>query len=204
MWDDSGRISHPREAFGDIPETQLLKCIDKVYRFPTQGPADAHLDLVDDQGRWTSWRHPENDRGDEASEEARESSVDEVGIVPSRGGPWLVAVDKDNPKHASFPVGVLCLVLHWASLLSGARRSWLKDVKKENRVVHLTVREGVDDCRKYHPKTPTWAIKFLVHMSNIVNNIVTGITILQVYRSTVDCERAFNKAKQKLRVLGAL
>ena len=153
--------------------------------------------LLDEQGRCTTHRHPVNDRGDESTEANRERCVSEVGIVPARGGPWVVAVDKSKPGMDTFPAGVQYLVLHWASLLAGARRAYFNDKERKNRVVQLTVREGVSECKYYNPKTPGFVLKFLVHMGNIVNMAVTGITVLQVWRSTADCEQGFQQMRTK-------
>ena len=54
--------------------------------------------------------------------------------------------------------------------------------------------------KTYHQKTPIFILRFLVHVGNLVNNIVTGITVLQVYRSTGDCEKAWVQFKNKLKL----
>ena len=63
--------------------------------------------------------------------------------------------------------------------------------------MQTTVRMGLKGCKIYHPRTPSWAIRYLVELGNIVNNDSEGTTFLQIYRSTENIEASFGRRKEE-------
>ena len=85
---------------------------------------------------WTVSRHPHNQRGDASTVEARKESVNTVGIIQGlRGGAWLIPRDDVRQDPAWGKTIQFYHVLHWATLLEGAKAAWDADKKKDKRVV---------------------------------------------------------------------
>lgn len=64
-------------------DLELIQLIDRDYLVT----ADAHVSLLTPEGVWAVTRHPLNQRGDEASIQQRQASVESVGIIKDvRGG----------------------------------------------------------------------------------------------------------------------
>ena len=65
---------------------EIADLVDQIYLEED----DVIMSLVDAMDMWTSARHPLNDRGDEDSVLDREQSVNAVGILDLRTGPWFI------------------------------------------------------------------------------------------------------------------
>ena len=66
-----GRYGHNKT------DLELIQLIDRDYLVT----ADAHVSLLTPEGVWAVTRHPLNQRGDEASIQQRQASVESVGII---------------------------------------------------------------------------------------------------------------------------
>jgi hypothetical protein len=167
---------------------EMLALVDVIYL----EDGDATIALVDERDRWTSKRHPLNSRGDEDSEQQREDGVDKVGILDIRKGPWYIDAAADSDDAA---MEANILLLHWGNLLAGARRSYVKDKKRENKAVQLSVRAGVKHSKRYSRQTPNDVLMFLVDTGNITNDSNTPTTFIEHYRATRGHEQAWSKKK---------
>jgi hypothetical protein len=176
------------ERLGQWSDLEYDMLVDELYA----DDHDFHLQLVDNNDRWTTERHPLNERGDEDSTKDREDSVWGVGILDLRSGAWLVPRDKSDTKSAE---GVVYLLLHWGTLLAGAKRAYDRDTTKQNKAVQLSVLSGVKHCKKYNKLMPPDAIRFKVDVGNVTNNSATTKTFLEVYRCTRHAEQAWAKKK---------
>ena len=174
---------------------EIADLVDQIYLEED----DVTMSLVDAMDMWTSARHPLNDRGDEDSVLDREQSVNAVGILDLRTGPWFIERTKDQQKICNvFPPHVKFLLMHWGTLLSGAERAYKKDTKKVNKAVQVSVKNGVKHCKKYSSKTPDDVIKFIVAKGNWVNDKQTPPTFLEVFRCTKECETGFSKKRTSM------
>ena len=150
---------------------------------------DAQVSLVTKHGQWATRRHRLNDRGDESSIQARQKSVETVGILQDlRGGPFLV-------KAPDASVNDEYEVVHWATLLEGAERAWRADKHKTNKAVQMSMLEGLNHCKIYSQRTPDDVIIFLKSTGNLLNSEVTETTFLEVWRETPRVEAAWARRK---------
>ena len=63
----------------DLSDNQLMDCVDHDWLLD----GNFHMNLFDEGSqKWLAWRHPENDRGDEATELKRQASCESVGRLP--------------------------------------------------------------------------------------------------------------------------
>jgi hypothetical protein len=178
-----------QERFGidTLTDLELQHLCDELYL----EDADFQLDLINPAtGKWTTKRHRLNQRGDEASEKSREESVASFGIVLSlRGGAWVI-----SPMEK----GEELLVVHMATLIRGAQRAMDNDKDKSNRAVQISIKTGVPHSKRYHRQIPDDWVRFLVGTGNIVNNEQTSTTVLEIARSTAECERSWQRKKNKM------
>ena len=86
-------------------------------------------------------------------------------------------------------------VLHWASLLAGARRAWIRDKKKENACVQLSIKQGLSNVKVFHMKTPAIICIYLKDLGNTFNDAATRVTFLEVVRSVENCEAGWIRKK---------
>ena len=110
------------------------------------------MPLLDNEGNWTTSRDHSNmlRDGDEDGIERRALTIESIGIVRVREGPWFV-----YDKSAGGAVNMMRFrVMHWGNLLSGARRAWERDPQKKNRAVQLSVSMGISRCRRYDENAP--------------------------------------------------
>ena len=148
---------------------------------------------------WTCSRHPLNQRGDMASVASRKASVETVGIIQGlRGGAWLLPRDDvlQDPAWGSFIQHYH--VLHWATLIEGAKLAWEEDTTKTNAVVQLSVTSGLTGCKIFMKKTPAYIIKYLVDLGNSMNSENSATTFLDVIRSIEGVEAAWAKKKDAM------
>ena len=139
-------------------------------------------------GEFNFKRHFLNRRGDEAAIESRTKSVEEVGLLLNiRRGPWVIEVSPGKYR-----------VLHWASILEGVERAWLKLQNKDNRSVQHSIDAGVLDLTVFYPNTPDDVAEALVDMGNALNTEATGDTILQIYRSCPNLETGCLRRKDTM------
>ena len=125
--------------------------------------------------------------GDEDGIERRALTIESIGIVRVREGPWFV-----YDKSAGGAVNMMRFrVMHWGNLLSGARRAWERDPQKKNRAVQLSVTMGISRCRRYDENAPDDAKYFLTNVGNITNDVVTMATIPEIMASTPDIEKSW-------------
>eukprot|EP00959_Pyramimonas_sp_CCMP1952_P112232 2346518-Pyramimonas_sp.AAC.1 len=84
-----------------------------------------------------------NDRGDESSIQARQKSVETIGVVlDNRGGAYLI-------QHPDDSTNDLYLAIHWATLVEGLERAYLADTAASNRCVQLSVSNGLKHTKIY-------------------------------------------------------
>jgi hypothetical protein len=150
---------------------------------------DATVSLLTKSGQWSTRRHRLNDRGDESSIQARQKSVETVGILQElRGGPFLIKV-ADSSINDEYEVA------HWATLLEGAQRAWQADTAKSNKAVQMSVVAGLQHCKVYMARAPDDVVQFLKATGNLLNSEVTQTTFLEVWRDTARVEAAWSRRK---------
>ena len=76
-------------------------------------------------------------------------------------------------------------LLHWATLLEGARRAYAADTNRENSAVQFSVRQGIPRCKEYDSRTPPDVVAFLVEVANRVNENATAATLVEKWQRTV-------------------
>ena len=87
--------------------------------------------------------------------------------------------------------------LHWATLSDGAHRAWLKDTKKENRAVQITITNGLKNAKVYwrqlhkHYGLMTW----LKNLGNKFNDENTATTALEKMKATTLREACWVKRR---------
>jgi hypothetical protein len=151
---------------------------------------DAHIPLLTKSGQWSTKRHRLNDRGDESSIQARQRSVETVGILQDlRGGPFLIKSDAAPDEYE---------VAHWATLLEGAERAWRADKSKVNKAVQMSVVEGLRHCKIYSNRMPDDCVLFLKSTGNLLNAEATETTFLEVWRETTRVEAAWARRKSAM------
>ena len=187
IWDDSGYFVTLDQRLGGEPtDLEKLEFCDKHYL--RQGPVD--VAPVTEDGEFAIERDEHNDRGDEASIQKRADSIAKVGLLKDLGfGPFLRMYPRHMNIHNKFKS------MHFATRCEGLKRCWLADTKKENRVVQLSIQGKLKNCKIYAAEMPVDAIKFMIHYGNIMNDEVTSVTPLQVWRYTAQVEPAFIKQK---------
>ena len=116
--------------------------------------SDFHLQYIDQEtGEWVAERHPLNDRGDVSSELQKCDSIKKYGLIlDMSSGAWLV--DKVAHKCKRFSV------VHMATRIGGLRRAWQEDQDRTNAMVQMSLRRGMEHCKRYKNTIPDWAVRF--------------------------------------------
>ena len=120
-------------------------------------------------GTWASKRARRNDRGCKSSVLSRKLSVESIGIVAQRLGPWIIEAKPGSGEKDE--------VMHWATLLDGAEMAYNADVDKTNKTLQWSVRRPILHGKKYHWKVPDDARDFLKDLGNVTNAEVLVVTI---------------------------
>ena len=85
--------------------------------------------------------------------------VAQVGIVQHlRSGPWVVPTPDGNDTY---------YVLHWASLIAGAKMAHDRDEAKANQAVQVSINNGLQDVCIFNKHTPRDVLVFLKAMGFI-------------------------------------
>jgi hypothetical protein len=131
-------------------------------------------------------------RGDEASTEQKQRSMEVCGLIWGiGGGPFLV-------QPAGGPVMGLNLeyqALHWGHRIVGLHRAWLGDVSKSNRAVQMSCSGGLHHCTIFADTTPLLIKRWIVDLGNSENTSATAPTIFEKCRWCEAIERSFERLK---------
>ena len=136
-WDISGKITDVESLLPGLEGVDQQIAFDALYLCIDQ----YHLQLIsnDSEEKWLHARHPLNDRGDEATVEARKASVEMNGIfMDVRSGAWAIPKDKELSPIQIKPT-TECHFVHYASLNDGARRAYESDAQKKNTKVNTYI-----------------------------------------------------------------
>ena len=193
----SDKWTTARERWPGVSDSDIQRRIDSNFLVAD----NVHISMVDEEtNTWLVERHIDNDRGDEATEEERERSIETVGLIEGiRQGAWAIenrTVTVQDKIGATRTLAIYGL-LHFASLARGCQRAWFKPANKSNMTVIMSIRGGLKGSKLYHKKTPRWARKSLVELGNLTNTMATATTFLQKIRVTPTFEAAWAKLKAK-------
>lgn len=152
----------------------------------------------------TCERHPGNRRGDLSTVMQRKESVERIGVLTGvRSGAWLLPRDEvsvilisDSSTGKRTTVQRYWL-LHWASLYEGVRAAVESDVQRSNKVVQLSLTQGLSGCRVFHQRTPKYIREYIIDAGNEVNADSSATTFLQVLLSHDVVEAAWSKKKSQ-------
>jgi hypothetical protein len=139
--------------------------------------------------------------GDASTRLQRKQSVQRVGVLLGRSGPWIyprdevtvvLVADKESGKKT---VIQRYWLLHWATLFEGVKDAIEEDVKKECKPVQLSHAAGLSGCRVFHKRSPTYILEYAVYVGNANNADVSCITFLQVLMAHDSVDAAWLKKK---------
>lgn len=128
-----------------------------------------------------TYNHADNAQGRnvESTTASRKSSIETIGLLDLRLGPWLIDAPPDDPLK-----GFGCM--HWGCLTEGIKAAWLDPANKDNKNVLLAVSKKIRGCKRYFWNTPPDARKFLKYLGNAVNKEVADTTIMEIWHCTHD------------------
>jgi hypothetical protein len=141
-------------------------------------------------------------QGDASTIRQRQESVERIGVLTGvRSGPWLLpkddvnivlATDKDTKKKTTVQRYWL---LHWASLYEGLRKAVEADVRGENRVVQMSLVQGLSGCCLFHQRTPRYIREYIIDIGNEMNSETSATTFMQVLLSHDVVDAAWQRKK---------
>ncbi|CAK0830462.1 unnamed protein product [Prorocentrum cordatum] len=149
-----------------------------VFRLHARQPR--WLPLVH-EGKFTMTRDPAN----------RCKSVETIGICKVRKGPWVIPAGENQ-----------WTVLHWASLLEGAKMAMEKDPHKKNRTVWIALEAGCDSAVEFDPNLPDDVKDYVIELGNATNASTLVVTVLQVFMSTETILSGWAIQKEKVTATG--
>ncbi|CAK0798376.1 unnamed protein product [Prorocentrum cordatum] len=133
------------------------------------------------EGKFTMTRDPAN----------RCKSVETIGICKVRKGPWVIPAGENQ-----------WTVLHWASLLEGAKMAMEKDPHKKNRTVWIALEAGCDSAVEFDPNLPDDVKDYVIELGNATNASTLVVTVLQVFMSTETILSGWAIQKEKVTATG--
>ena len=150
---------------------------------------DYHFQFMDQRRKWTSLRHPRNAfRGSPDSLHELVDSVESIGVVMGmRGGVWTQSSQEGEE-----------LVLHAATLCEATRAAVENDKGLRNKALQVTVSLGMPHSKRYSKRMPPDVADFLIMLGNKTNKMSTETGILEILKSTSECEIAFNRRKKTM------
>ena len=147
--------------------------------------------LPNGQGEWLHTRDPLNDRGDESTVQERKVSVETKGIYSGiRGGAWVRRQSNTFVISPTTPM----YFLHWASLMEGCEAAHEDPKNADNSKVRTSVANGIKDCKVYRFDMPDFVVDYLVSLGNDTNTEASGMTFMQVYRSSERAAASWKRA----------
>ena len=84
-------------------------------------------------------------------------------------------------------------MLHWALLYEGLKAALEDDPQRKNKVVHMSLTQGLSGCRVFHKRTPTYIRSYIIDVANDTNSA----TFLQVLLSHDVVEAAWMRKKSQ-------
>ena len=169
-------------------DAECAALIDELYMID----GNYTLHLTTSNNEWRVKRGVGNDsRSNMAAVMSRKTSVENIGLILAmRKSPWLVA-----PAPGS---DGLDEVMHWATILEGTKEAWLADTNRENKLVQLAVSTPIPGCKRYDHRMPMHARKFLAYWGNITNSEVLDVTVIEVWKSTAECDAGWARRKSAM------
>ncbi|CAK0833439.1 unnamed protein product, partial [Prorocentrum cordatum] len=184
MWDD--RYPHVRVRWPDLVGITMQQGVTQLYCVTESIWNPAAVETVDGLV-WTCDRSPFNKRGDAASVQSRKRSVEKVGILNVRAGPWVVprgeidiTVYADKASKTTKTVTLQRYnLLHWATLYEGLQAAVNDDGNAGNSVVEASLRDGLQNYKVFYKRTPAYVQEYLVDVGNETNDEQSSRTALQ-------------------------
>ena len=182
-----GAFVAAKEVYGNLPPMELMAKLDHDYLVHS----GAHVRFFNSEGKFALKRSPLNKRGDKSSIDARQLSVESVGVLQDlRGGAFLHQID--NPSGSGGAASEDYGVLHFATLCEGVEAAALADPEKRNKCVQMSIANGLKGVKIYSRMMPAWGKVFLVDYGNSLNGDATITTILEKWRGTAATPLANN------------
>ncbi|CAK0865408.1 unnamed protein product [Prorocentrum cordatum] len=178
MWGD--RYPHVRVRWPDLVGITMQQRVTQLYCVTESIWIPAAVETVGGLV-WTCDRSPFNKRGDAASAQSRKRSVEKVGILNIRAGPWVVPRDEiDITVYAD----------------KGLQAAVNDEGNAGNSVVEASLRDGLQNCKVFHKRTPAYVQEYLVDVGNETNDEQSSRTALQVLMSHDSVEPTFFQKKK--------
>ena len=149
----SDKWTTARERWPGVSDSDIQRRIDSNFLVAD----NVHISMVDEETTtWLVERHIDNDRGDEATEEERERSIETVGLIEGiRQGAWAIenrTVTVQDKIGATRTLAIYGL-LHFASLARGCQRAWFKPANKhDSHHVYQGWVEGIQAVPQENPQ----------------------------------------------------
>jgi len=157
-----------------------------------------------DGSLWVCERHPDNLRGDASAIASRKGSVERIGVLTGvRSGPWLLPRDEvtvvllSDQSTGKRTIVQRYYLLHWASLYEGLKAALEDDPQRKNKVVQMSLTQGLSGCRVFHKRTPTYIRSYIIDVANDTNSEQSATTFLQVLLSHDVVEAAWMRKKSQ-------
>ncbi|CAK0794384.1 unnamed protein product, partial [Prorocentrum cordatum] len=182
MWGD--RCPHVRVRWPDLVGVTMQQRVTQLYCLTESIWVPAAVETVDGF--------------------SRKRSAEKVGILNVRAGPWVVPRDEIDitayADKASKTTKAVALqrynLLHWATLYEGLQAAVGDEGNAGNSVVEASLRDGPQNCKVFHKRTPAYVQEYLADVGNDTDDEQSSRTALQVSMSHDSVESTFFQEKK--------